>query len=199
MSNEKFERRTVVLDSIEVRAADGDEPTKIIGHAAVFNMPADIGGAFREQIAPGAFTEAITRDDVRALFNHDPNYVLGRNTSGTLRMSEDVKGLAIEIDPPDTQWARDLMVSIGRGDISQMSFGFCAESQTWEEANDGTITRTLNKVQLFDVSPVTYPAYAQTDVAVRALEQYRSSKNPAAAADGELERLVMRHQLESLD
>lgn len=198
MSGEKFERRTVTLDSIEVRAADGDKPPKIMGHAAVFNMPADIGG-FREQIAPGAFTEAIGRDDVRALFNHDPNFVLGRNKSGTLRMSEDAKGLAIEIDPPDTQWARDLTVSIQRGDISQMSFGFCAEAQTWEEAADGTITRTLNKVQLFDVSPVTYPAYAQTDVAVRALEHYRAGKEPVQKPDGELERIRLRHDLEILD
>ena len=198
MSNKGFERRTVVLDSIEVRAGTNDAPAKIIGHAAVFNMPAMIGDDFREQIAPGAFTEAITRDDVRALFNHDPNFVLGRNKAGTLRMNEDVKGLAIEIDPPDTQWARDLMVSINRGDISQMSFGFCAESQTWEEGADGTITRTLNQVKLFDVSPVTYPAYAETDVAVRALEHYRSGKKPEMpTTDNEL--LRQRFEVEILD
>jgi hypothetical protein len=87
-------------------------------------------------------------------------------------MKEDDQGLAIEIDPPDTQAARDLMVSIERGDISQMSFGFRVKGEEWE-FNDGEDPdiRTLTEVQLFDVSPVTYPAYTQTDVGVRSLEE----------------------------
>src|SRR5262245_46107276 len=116
---DKLERRAF---TVNLRAAD-DSP-KINGHAAVFGVEADIAGLFWERIEPGAFTKAIGRDDVRALWNHNPDYVLGRNTSGTLRLSEDEKGLAVEIDPPDTQWARDLAISIRRGDVSQMSFGF---------------------------------------------------------------------------
>jgi len=183
MSEKNLERRQIKLDKLEVRAAADGAPAKIVGHAAVFNSAAEIGSSFREQIMPGAFADSIGSDDVRALFNHDPNYVLGRNTAGTLRMSEDDIGLAIEVDPPDTQWARDLMVSIGRGDISQMSFGFCALEETWDYAEDGSATRTLKKVRLFDVSPVTYPAYDDTDVAVRSLEQFRKAHPPAVKPD----------------
>lgn len=183
MSDKTLERRHIKLDKLEVRAGADGVPTKIIGHAAVFNSPAEIGSRFREQIMPGAFSASIGADDVRALFNHDPNYVLGRNTAGTLRMTEDSIGLAIEVDPPDTQWARDLMVSIKRGDISQMSFGFCALEETWDYAEDGSATRTLKKVRLYDVSPVTFPAYDDTDVAVRSLEQFRQAHPPAVKPD----------------
>lgn len=158
-----LERRTF---EFQLRAAE-DAP-QIVGHAALFNVEADLGH-FRESIAPGAFSQAIQQDDVRALFNHDPNFVLGRNTAGTLRMSEDEKGLAVEIDPPATQWASDLQVSMRRGDITQMSFGFIAKEQRVEK-RDGVLHRVITRAQLFDVSPVTYPAYKQTDVAVRSAQ-----------------------------
>lgn len=168
------EVRTFPLEfRVEKREGENgdDEKRVIVGHAAVFNTLSEDLGGFREQIAPGAFLTAIKEDDVRALFNHDPNFVLGRNTSGTLRMSEDSKGLAIEIDAPDTQFARDLLHSMERGDISQMSFGFNVRpnGSNFAEDDDGQIIRTLTDVRLFDVSPVTYPAYKETDVAVRSL------------------------------
>lgn len=150
----------------EIESRDDGSPV-IRGHAAVFNTIGE-GGWFREQIAPGAFKESIGKDDVRALFNHDANLVLGRNKSGTLRMTEDEKGLAIEIDPPDTQTARDLITLIKRGDISQMSFGFEVIDESWarsENKNDPDL-RTLQKVKLWDVSPVTFPFYKETDVDV---------------------------------
>lgn len=128
----------------------------------------DLGG-FREKIAPGAFTRTLKNADVRALFNHDSNYVLGRNTSGTLTLSEDLQGLAIQIEPPDTSWARDLIVSMQRGDINQMSFQFSAIKDGWESGEDGGQIRTLKEVKLYDVSVVTFPAYPQTDVSVREL------------------------------
>lgn len=159
----KIERRAFTF---EMRA---DEAPKIVGHAALFNTEADLG-FFREVIEPGAFEKSIGKDDVRALFNHDPNFVLGRNTAGTLRLSEDDKGLAIELDPPETQWAKDLMVSMKRGDITQMSFGFIAKGQRTEK-RDGMLYRIVSEAQLFDVSPVTYPAYKQTDVAVRSAQE----------------------------
>lgn len=192
-----IERRILTLDKLEARAAAGDQPALIMGHAAVFGTPTQIGSYFREQIKPGAFADAIKNDDVRALFNHNPDYVLGRNTAGTLRLSEDDVGLAIEVDPPDTQFARDLMVSIGRRDISQMSFGFRCLEETWSEDESGAVMRTLNKVQLFDVSPVTYPAYTDTDVAVRSFEAYRKAhptavhNTVAAVAEGYRRRIAL--------
>jgi HK97 family phage prohead protease len=169
----EIERRSFAVDSLNIEMREDSKPV-IRGHAAVFNQLSEDLGGFREQIAPGAFIEAIERDDVRALFNHDANFVLGRTVSKTLRLSEDARGLAIEIDPPDTQAARDLMVSISRGDVSQMSFGFTIRpgGQDWAKDDDGRTIRTLKKVRLFDVSPVTYPAYPQTDVALREMRSF---------------------------
>lgn len=162
----KIERRTL---PVELRAKEGSTPT-IVGHAAVFNTETDLG-YFSEQVAPGAFTRAIQEDDVRALWNHDANYVLGRNVAGTLRLSEDSTGLAVEIDPPDTQWARDLVTSMSRGDVNQMSFGFQVISEKWEARKRKTDLRTICECRLFDVSPVTYAAYDTTDVGVSSAQE----------------------------
>src|SRR5262249_28158590 len=148
----------------------------------VFNTLSEDLGGFREQIAPGAFLEALEKDDVRALFNHDPNFVLGRTASKTCRLSEDQRGLAFECDLPDTQMVRDLaMAPISRGDISQMAFQFSVRpnGQDWAKDDEGRVVRTLKKVRLFDVSPVTYPAYPATDVAVRELRSFLAAQKPA--------------------
>jgi hypothetical protein len=167
----ELERRTFTLKEIRVMAdpeGEHESGPKIYGYAAVFNqLSSDLGG-FRERILPNAFGNSIRVDDVRALFNHDPNYVLGRNVSGTLKLEEDEHGLRIEINPPDAQWAKDLVASLKRGDIDQMSFGFRTISDDWHKENDEVI-RELIEVQLFDVSPVTYPAYPQTVVHARDL------------------------------
>ena len=170
----KQERRTL---HSEFRVEQREDGKKLIrGHAAVFNSETDLGW-FRERIAPGAFSESIGKDDVRALFNHDSNFVLGRNKAGTLVMREDERGLYVEIDPPDTQAARDLVTSIERGDISQMSFGFQTIKDSWEsDENEKKDLRTLEKVKLWDVSPVTFPAYQETDVAVRSHDCWSQSK-----------------------
>ena len=159
----------------ELRAYDPDanSPTdeqqrKVGGYAAKFNRVATIGGYFDEQIEPGAFADAIKNQDVRALFNHDENYVIGRNTAGTLDLSEDATGLRWLATPPDATWARDLMSSIGRRDISQCSFSFAPVVQEWDYSGDRPL-RTLRRVDLFDVSAVTYPAYDDTSVALRTL------------------------------
>jgi len=164
-----LEHRTFELDTIEVRA-DDDEKPKIRGHAAVFDKLSDDLGGFREKISPGAFSKTIKKDDIRALFNHDPNYILGRNKAGTLTLEEDEKGLYFEIDPPDTSYARDLLVSIDRGDISQCSFAFMVDGkkgEKWDYPEGQLPIRTLDLLKLYDTSPVTYPAYPQTDVKVR--------------------------------
>lgn len=164
----KVERRSFNVEEFRVV---GDEGKTIIGHAAIFNSLSEDLGGFREQIASGSFARAIGEDDVRALFNHDANLILGRNRAGTLKMSEDERGLKVEITPPDTVFANDLMKSIDRGDVSQMSFAFRVVKESWEHGEGGEPDiRTLQEVELFDVSPVTYPAYKQTDVGLRSLE-----------------------------
>ena len=158
----------------EIRINESDGGMCIEGHAAVFDSWSEtLGGIFpfKEKVRKGAFAESIGRDDIRALFNHDPNYVLGRNRAGTLELVEDDIGLRVRITPPDTSWARDITTSIRRGDISQMSIGFVVEDDEWS-SSDGIDTRELKKVRLFDVSPVTFPAYTATDVGVRAMQEY---------------------------
>jgi len=168
--------------TVELRAEEGEAP-KITGHAAVFDTPADIYG-FEEVIRKGAFTEAIKKDDVRALWNHNPDYVLGRTKSGTLRLSEDDVGLAIENDPPDTQWAKDLMVSMQRGDVDQMSFGFIVDEEKWSKRDGEPDLREILKARLFDVSPVTFPAYEETDVSVALRNAPDDVKERILSADG---------------
>jgi HK97 family phage prohead protease len=164
------ERRLVKFDRVEIRKGDNGLRT-LAGHAAVFNSNSEPMYGFTERIKPGCFSRAIKEDDVRALFNHDSNLVLGRNTAKTLRLSEDKEGLAFECDLPDTQAARDVATLIERGDISGCSFSFRTLKDEWDYSPDGATTmRTLIDVELFDVGPVTFPAYPATDVSVRSLE-----------------------------
>ena len=163
-----FERRTITVDDMKVEyRANGDGKMPVIsGHAALFDeLSVDMG--FREKIAPGAFTRTLGEGaDVRALFNHDPNLVLGRTSSGTLELREDDKGLFMFAIPPDTQTGRDVVELIERGDITQQSFAFRTVTDEWRMA-DGVDIRTLIDVDLIDVSPVTYPAYLATDIGIR--------------------------------
>jgi len=159
----------------EVRAEiEEGQPARIIGHGAVFNKRSEmIMGMFKEEIAPGAFDDVLG-DDVRALFNHDANFVLGRTRSSTLALSIDAEGLRYEITPPDTQTVRDLVLApLSRGDITGSSFAFrvANDGDEWREDEDGLIVRTINRFsRLLDVSPVTYPAYPDAGAAARSLE-----------------------------
>jgi HK97 family phage prohead protease len=167
------------FEATELRADDGDSP-KIVGYAAVYEKRSSRLGDFHEVIEPGAFSDSIKEDDIRALWNHDSNLVLGRNKSGTLALSEDKKGVRIEIDPP--AWATAQMEMIRRGDVDQMSIGFRTIEDKWETV-DGKNIRTLVKAELFDVSPVTFPAYPQTEVAVRSLEEWQESQRTGVPID----------------
>ena len=163
---------------IRIEEREGDQLPRITGYAAVFDKLSENLGGFREKIAPGAF-DNILGDDVRALFNHDANHVLGRTKSGTLAIGIDANGLTYSIDPPDTQSARDLMASMKRGDIDQSSFGFTVDDDDWVEDDDGRTIRTIKKVsRLYDVSPVTYPAYPDTSAATRSLDKFKESQKP---------------------
>jgi HK97 family phage prohead protease len=158
----------------ELRAKSGSKV--LAGYAAKFNSRSQDLGGFREQIAPGAFTKTLAGGaDVRALVNHDPSMILGRNKSGTLRLEQDSIGLAFEIDMPDTQMASDVLKSVQRGDIDGCSFGMICTSDNWQDASDSSgyyALRTVNECELFDVSVVTYPAYASTSVEARSARMF---------------------------
>ena len=167
------------------------------GNAIVYNSPSENLGGFVELIKPGAFTESLKTADVRCLIDHNSSLLLGRNTSGTLRLFDGPEALRIENDLPDTSYARDLVVALqprstdpafaGRSDLDGMSFGFIAIEDTWAEGEDGgPMIRTVYRAEIFDVSAVTYPAYTATSLglrsaftdtesAVRSLEAWRSS------------------------
>lgn len=164
----------------EVRSND-DGSVTMVGYAAKFNTRSQDLGGFVETIAPGSFTRSLEGGaDVKALFNHDPNIVLGRSTAGTLRLFQDDTGLRYEVDLPNTSAGRDLAVSLQRGDISQSSFAFRTISDDWSFDTDGRELRTLHDLELRDVSPVTYPAYLDTDsgIAQRSLAAAREKRAP---------------------
>lgn len=160
----------------ELRAVASGEKRTIVGHAAVYDQPSDpIGGWFTEIVRPGAFADTLRTADVRCLFNHDANFVLGRTKSGTLRLRDGAKGLEIECDIPDTQVGNDVYASIQRADIDQMSFSFMTRSDRWTfGAADALPVRELLLLDLVDVAPVTFPAYPQTDVGTRSMDALKA-------------------------
>jgi uncharacterized protein len=179
---------------VEVRAADG--ALNVEGYAAVFNQVADIGGYFREQIAPGAFRDAIGRDDVVFLINHD-GLPLARTRSGTLKLSEDDHGLKIKtrLDPDDPDVAR-IVCKMKRGDLDKMSFAFWSEREEWDETAEVPL-RTVMQARLHDVSIVTTPAYEGTEIGLRSLEAFRRearAKNYQAARARVLARQAEQEQ-----
>lgn len=189
--------------NIEKRAAAQPvavEGMTVAGYAAVFNSPADIGDMWQEIIAPGAFAETLrdANNDVLALYSHEIERLLGRRSSGTLRLNEDTKGLAIEIDLPDTSDGRDVATLIKRGDLKGMSFGFCVTHDEWDE----TVTppkRTIHAVDLREVTITASPAYEDTECGMRSLEQAkreREQRNSDAAkkADSYFQRKAKAEQ-----
>lgn len=197
------DRETRVLSGrVEIRAAEDEQAPsrKVRGYAAVFGKESEnLGGQkyqFREIIEQGAFDDVLM-DDVRALVNHDPNMILARSKAGngSLTIGTDDTGLFYEFEAPDTRAGNDLLESIRRGDIDQSSFSFSVndEGQAWEKKQDGDgpvmMTRTIKRVsRLYDVSPVTYPAYPDATVAIRSLEQFRQSEAPPAFENHDLAR-----------
>lgn len=197
------ERRCAPTE-FEVRAKqDGTGGSKYVieGHGAVFNRLSQNLGGFVERVAPDAFKRTLgDNPDVRALINHDPSLLLGRSRSGTLRLATDDTGLHYEIDSPETQYARDLIVSMERGDLSHSSFGFYVREDEWDETDQGMPLRTLTAVSIHngDVSPVTYPAYEDADsgIAGRAFQSLAEARSldvdtvRAAAESGSLRDLI---------
>lgn len=164
-----IERR--LTGGMELRVDEADGKPVIRGYSAVFNRDSVNLGGFIEQIAPGAFARALREaQDVRALVDHDSRLIIGRSAAGTLRLEEDSTGLLATIIPPDTAVGRDIVTSIRRRDITGQSFAFRTMKDQWDFRDEGPDRRTLLDVDLFDVGPVTYPAYPDTSVDARSIE-----------------------------
>lgn len=204
-----LEREIRTVD-IEMRAADGDAGPIIEGTAAVYNRWSEDLGGFREMIEPGFF-ENVLKQDVRALFNHDESLVLGRTRNGTLKLEDNERGLDVNIKPPDTQNGRDVIILVKRGDVTQMSFAFRVkhpDGDEWIQEKDGKLKRILKRggaEKLYDVSPVTYPAYPQTSVHARS-EVARLSEErqePDLGSEGEAtekqERIRRAHRQREME
>ena len=169
---------------------------RVEGYAAVFDEEADIGGMFREVIAPGAFTDAIGRDDVVFLVNHE-GLPLARTRSGTLTLEQDKRGLKMStmLDPEDPD-VRSIVGKMKRGDLDKMSFAFRADVQEWDDSEDIPL-RTIRSASLYDVSVVTTPAYDGTDIGLRSLEAFRKdcrAANYEAAKARVLARMAEQEQ-----
>lgn len=187
----------------EVRAEQHDQqPTRIIGYGSVFNSRSEPLWGFREIIKPGAFDDVLG-DDVRGLFNHDPNFILGRSASGTLKVSTDERGLRYDIEAPDTQTIRDLVLApMLRGDINQSSFAFrvARDGERWYEDEEGVVIREISRFsRLFDVSPVTYPAYTEADSGVRSMKAWQEARDSGALQKAINQRMARERVLTLLN
>ena len=157
--------RTAVTD---FKTREDGEDLYIEGYFAVFDSNYDIWPGASESIAPGAFTETIESDDIRALTNHNTDLVLGRNRAGTLTLREDTHGLwgSIKINPKDSD-AVNTRERVLRGDVSQCSIGFDIINEDAEYRDDGSVHWKIRKVKLYEVSVCTFPAYTETNVNAR--------------------------------
>lgn len=194
---------------IETRA-DGSK--LIVGYGAVFYRAGDVGTEYElwpglvERIGPTAFNRALAeRQDVRGLYNHNPSHILGRTASGTMRLSVDDVGLRYELDFADTQLYRDLAISLERGDIDGSSFGFVARTRRYESLDDRNEIMWIDDADLFDVGPVTYPAYTATSAEIRSVSaelvkpSYAAWRAQHAGPCGETDAVAMRLALLRLD
>lgn len=188
---------------------NGDDSDTLEGTAAVFDSPTNMG-THEEVIREGAFEETLENGaDVRMLWNHNPEFVFGRTKSGTLDLETSDRGLEVRNEPPDAQWADDAIESIRRGDVDQMSFGFRVKQDQWTEREDEPSLREIMEVELFDVSPVTFPAYSDTEVSVRdrikdmtdqeryeLIEELRRSVEPDTDPDEAREKILEMQEAE---
>ena len=186
MKEKKVDKEIRVLTTtIEVRTDEEGETKGLTGYAAKFNEESKPlrdwwGDEFVEVIAPGAFKSSLENNTIKALYNHNPDYVLGSTKAGTLRLEEDEIGLRFDLDLPNTQIANDLYEGVKRGDIDGVSFGFRVKEDKWTEVkmDDGWKTiRTLREIDLIEISPTAFPAYEQTEVDCRSLVKMKEQRD----------------------
>lgn len=172
----------------ELRAEQGEDGARVlVGYAVVFNSDSEpIGGSFIERIAPTAFAKTLREGDPVALWQHDMAKPIGRRSNNTLVLIEDEHGLLVRISLPDTSWGVDAWKSIERGDVRQMSFGFDVIKDSWEDRANALPLRVVQEARLFEVSPVTFPAYPATEVEARSvMERAHGSEPPSRVGHSE--------------
>lgn len=181
---------------VEMRVVGEGDERKLVGVPIVYNKDSEDMG-FIERVKPGAAKEALESSDIRLLYGHNSHTLLplARTSAGTLRATETKQGVEIEADPPDTQFARDLMLAIERGDVQDMSFGFSISDDIWETV-DGKDVRTIIKFEeIFDFSYVTFPAYPDTTVAIRSRDAHANAETGDIKTENEnieIEMLALR-------
>ncbi|MGM9923343.1 MAG: HK97 family phage prohead protease [Bacillus sp. (in: firmicutes)] len=169
------EKRELPQSTIELRETEDGQRT-ITGYAVKWEMKSHTMGyftRFREQFKKGAFAESLNKEDQRALWSHDTSQVLGRTKNGTLRLYEDDIGLRFELDLPNTTLGKDAYETIKRGDVDGVSFGFRMKKEEWDEADLDNVTRTITQADLFEISPVGFPAYPDSQVSARSDDPYK--------------------------
>jgi HK97 family phage prohead protease len=186
---DKPEVRRIAVE-FEVRS-EGESPV-IRGHAAIFNSPANVAGMFDEQFLPGAFTDSVRSGNIIMLWQHDPSNVLGSTASGTLKVSEDERGLAIECTPPRSA-IRELE-AIQRGDVRGMSLLFRNPVAKWERRSTGLPLRTISKADVVEVSATAIPIYRDTDISVRSSADVLKELNSAAPIEPPADNLTAIRQ-----
>jgi len=189
---------------IELRSDESDDSKKTLsGYAAKFDSLSVPLYNFREKIKKGAFAKSIEKNNIRALWNHNTDFVLGSTKNKTLRLQEDDRGLKFDLDLPDTQIGRDAAVSVSRGDVEGMSFSFGVQTEEWDETDSKNIIRTLIEVDLKEVSPTAFPAYPKTKVTARSVkDDYEDYSNERRNIEEEREKdsniLEINKQKESI-
>lgn len=175
--------RTVrtAMTQFETREDEGQDPT-IEGYFSVFNSNYEIAPGMTESVAPGAFSRSLQGGDIRALINHDSTLVLGRTKAHTLELHEDERGLwgKITVNPNDRD-AMNLYERVKRGDVDQCSFGFAIVKEETDFRDDGSVHWTIQDVDLYEVSPCTFPAYEATSIAARTAERDELQKRSLQA------------------
>ncbi len=196
------EWRTFPVRDLRAKAGEDENTVVFVGYAAVFDSLSVEMWGFQEIIRPGAFAKHLPDADLRAVFNHDENLIMARTKPGTLDAEEDEKGLLTTIRADRrVSYVNDLAIEIERGDVDQMSFAFWVKEQRWTiyDDRDKTDLRELLELDPVDVSPVTWPAYPETQIWIdkrNITDVLRRSHAGDPKARAELRRLVVRSQPE---
>ena len=169
----EMELRTILTEDIEYRE-DDDKPV-VGGYVVRWEKLSEEMFGFREKVSKGAFLKSLSEMRVLSFWNHNSDMVLGNTENGSLVLQEDERGLKFDLTLPDTSIGRDARALIKRGDVKGMSFGFRTLREQWDEADPKKVIRTLLEVRLYEVSPTPMPAYPQSSVAARSIEDVRNS------------------------